>query len=104
MDILPGLGRSFSDKEVASFLGVDVRLVRRFFHSLGGIRLGKKYIFFEEALANAIQRQIRSMDRSGSDQWFEKKASLQDQKRGFGVGRTTKERSVSIVDRHSIIT
>lgn len=104
MNALPGLGRSFSDKDVASFLGVDVRLVRRFAHFLGGIRLGKKYIFFEEALVNAIQRQIGSMDRPGSNQWFEEKASLQDQKRGFGVGRATKERAVSIVDRHSIIT
>lgn len=49
------LGNRLNAKEVASYLGVDKRLVIKHYRELGGVRLGeRRYIFFEKRLVNAV--------------------------------------------------
>jgi hypothetical protein len=56
MDILQEkLGKSLSPQEVADFLQIDIKTVRKYYLHLGGVRLGKSYRFFERRLVNAIQ-------------------------------------------------
>ena len=83
--LFPGLGRSLTDHEVARYLGVDVRLVRKYFARLGGMRLGRKFVFFERSFSDAVQRQVR-LGGSGEGHGPEAQTPLQDQKRGFAVG------------------
>lgn len=45
--LFPGLGRSFSDKEVANYLGVEVRVVRKYFTRLGGLRWAGNSFFLK---------------------------------------------------------
>ena len=83
--LFPGLGRSLTDHEVARYLGVDVRLVRKYFARLGGMRLGRKFVFFERAFSDAVQRQI-GLGGPGEGGRPEAQTPLQDQERGFAVG------------------
>jgi excisionase family DNA binding protein len=49
------LGKTMSAKEVAAYLNVDVKTVRKYYDELGGIRLGRHFRFFEKEVCNAIQ-------------------------------------------------
>ena len=49
------LGRSMSAKQVAAYLKIDVKTARKYYRELGGIRIGRRYLFFEEEVYNAIQ-------------------------------------------------
>jgi AraC-like DNA-binding protein len=56
MDILrEHLGRRLSIEEVADYFGVDIETVRRHYRSIGGIRLGRRILFFENLIIEAIK-------------------------------------------------
>lgn len=58
MEILKDqLGRSMTVKEVAEYLKIDRRTVRKYYLPLGGVRLGRAYRFFERSINDAIQAQ-----------------------------------------------
>ena len=50
------LGKVLSAKDVAEYLGTDVKIVRKNYRELGGIRLGRIYKFFEKEIYNAVQK------------------------------------------------
>ena len=54
--IQENLGRSLSAESVAKYLGLDVKTVRQYYRELGGMRLGRRYLFFERSIVNAIQK------------------------------------------------
>ena len=49
------LGRALRPHELAEFLGVDEKTVRQYYRELGGMRLGRLYVFFEKEVVHAIQ-------------------------------------------------
>ena len=101
--LFPGLGRSLTDHEVARYLGVDVRLVRKYFARLGGMRLGRKYVFFEIGLVNALQAQI-GMDGGSGDERLSQASPVQDQKGGFGLGGANAQAGLAgTTDRHAVL-
>jgi DNA-directed RNA polymerase specialized sigma subunit len=60
------LGRVPRPQELADFLGVDEKRVRQYYVELGGIRLGRLYVFFEQEVINAIQASRRFGQRGGA--------------------------------------
>ena len=101
--MLSRLGPCLSDREVAAILGVGVRLVRKHYLSLGGSRLGRKYIFFERNLINALQSRIW-MDGRGGAEGFSQAASVQDQARSLGLGvADTHVDSAETADKHAVL-
>ena len=101
--VLSRLGSCLSDRQVAAILGVGVRLVRKHYMALGGFRLGRKYVFFEKSLINALQNQIWMDGRSGAER-VSQAASLQDQTRGFGLGVTDAQADFAeTADKHSVL-
>ena len=64
--ILTGLGRSYSDVDVAKMLGVSVQIVRRESKKLGVVRMGRKYVFFEVPLLTALQNMVSFSQASSS--------------------------------------
>ena len=40
------LGKALRVQEIAQYLDVDVKTVRKYYRELGGIRLGRHYKFF----------------------------------------------------------
>lgn len=101
--LFPGLGRSLTDHEVAGYLGVDVRLVRKHFARLGGMRLGRKYVFFEKGVVDALQAQIR-MDGGSGVERISQATSMQDEKRGSCMGGANSQTGFTgISDTHAIL-
>jgi hypothetical protein len=49
------LGRRISTKDLAEYLGLDTETVRRHYIALGGIRLGRRILFFENLIIEAIR-------------------------------------------------
>ena len=49
------LGKVVKAKDVASFLGLDINTVRLHYEDLGGIRLGRRILFFENLIAETIR-------------------------------------------------
>jgi excisionase family DNA binding protein len=54
-----GLGKALRAQEIAQYLDVDVKTVRKYYHELGGIRLGRHYRFFEKEIYYAIQKRTK---------------------------------------------
>ncbi len=60
------LGKALNAKEVAQYLGLDIKTVRKYYHQLGGIRLGRHYRFFGKEIINAISKR-KEMDCSSEE-------------------------------------
>ena len=58
--IQENLGQTLSTKAVAKLLRLDVKTVRQYYRELGGMRLGRRYLFFERSIVNAIQNKNKN--------------------------------------------
>lgn len=111
-DIVEKLGRPMSAQEVAAYLNIDVKTVRKYYKELGGIRIGNRYKFFEMEVCNAVQknRSERRQDtndlyRTSEEKREEDKQTIQDEKRSSDVGVTNEKlvrRRLEQKDRHGI--
>lgn len=79
------LGQALRPQEVAEFLGVDEKTVRQYHKELGGIRLGRLYVFFEMEVLHAIQAK-RQVGCAGEKEREKEGGDLQDGKRSFELG------------------
>ena len=62
------LGKKLTVNDVAEFLGVDKKTVRENYKKLGGMRLGRRYLFFERSIINAVQKETE-MDSPSAEGW-----------------------------------
>lgn len=96
------LGRPLKTKEVASFLGLDVKTVRQYYQQLGGIRLGRHYLFFEREVINAIQKK-RQVGRSSKKKRQEKGEDVSDKKRSHQLGKRNAEKCIQrLAAKHDV--
>jgi hypothetical protein len=98
------LGRCLSTKEVAAFLKLDEKTVRRHYRSLGGMRLGRLFVFFERRLIHAIQEGIKMGSPSAQGRAEEREGIL-DEDRGDGLGVQDAEKvrkRLEREDRHGL--
>ena len=86
--IIGKLGTCISTAQIAELLGLDVKTVRKYYRELGGIRIGRRYKFFEEEVYNAVQeRRIEEqqeencLDRAGDGRRGRGKKSASRQKK-----------------------
>ncbi|VTR71531.1 conserved hypothetical protein [Desulfosarcina cetonica] len=94
---------------LAQYLGLDVKTVRKYHQRLGGIRLGRRFVFFEKELINAVSER-KEMDRpSAKDSrgWpgIQEKQGVLDQEGSQGLGSqdgTKTSRRVGLDDRHGL--
>jgi hypothetical protein len=80
------LGKSMTVKEVADFLCLDVGTVRKYYASLGGVRFGTAYRFFERRIIDAIQTQ-QEMGWASEVQPQKKEKNIQHEKGGNRLGK-----------------
>lgn len=90
------LGKVVKAKDVASFLGLDINTVRLHYEDLGGIRLGRRILFFENLIvetirrkSHAVQEKKEQQDRVGGGSnapGQEVLQGLRQQERGAGMG------------------
>ena len=50
------IGKALSAEEVADYIGCDVKTVRKHYEDLGGMRLGRHYLFFERSIIDAVSK------------------------------------------------
>jgi hypothetical protein len=55
------LGKRLTAKNVASYLELDVSVVRKHYAELGGVRIGRQYLFFENLIVKAIERKTNAI-------------------------------------------
>ena len=79
------LGRALSAKDLAAYLGLDPKTVRKYYRELGGIRLGSRIVFFEKELINAIQKRTK-LDCPDSEGRAETGESVSDESGSNGLG------------------
>jgi excisionase family DNA binding protein len=98
------LGKALRPNEVAEYLGVDIKTVRKYHKELGGIRLGRHYRFFEKEIFNAIQKR-REMDSSSEKGWEEAEQGVFNEEGSHRVGSINAaktRRRLDREDRHDI--
>jgi hypothetical protein len=79
------LGQPMTAKQVAAYLKIDVKTARKYYRELGGIRIGRRYLFFEEEVYNAIQT-WNEVCRTDEEERKEERESLQEQKSSSSLG------------------
>jgi hypothetical protein len=62
------LGKRLTAQEVAEYLVVDAETVRRYYSSLGGIRLGRLILFFENLIIQAIKENSHALQEEEKEQ------------------------------------
>jgi len=98
------LGKRMTVKEVAELLNVDVKTVRANYYKLGGMRLGRQYVFFERRLNNAIQEGTE-MDCPSSERGAQTGEGIFDEEGSVDVGSQNEAKTrqrVEQEDRHSL--
>ena len=72
-------------EEVAVRMKMNVKKVRSMYKELGGMRLGRNYVFFERSVKNAIQErtEVGSPSAEGREATGE---GVSDQEAGIGMG------------------
>jgi cystathionine beta-lyase family protein involved in aluminum resistance len=84
-ELIETLGKRLTVPEVAKYLGVDAETVRRYYQDLGGIRLGRLILFFENLMidtikenSHAIQKKEKGQNRMDSRCDAQREEVLQD--------------------------
>jgi hypothetical protein len=99
------LGRTLTSAELAQFLGVDVKTIRLYYPLLGGIRLGRRILFFEKEVIDAIQKRAKMGGPSEIERQEEGKG-LPQQEGSHSLGKPGKAKTradLAREDRHGII-
>jgi transcription initiation factor TFIIIB Brf1 subunit/transcription initiation factor TFIIB len=107
-ELKDSLGKRLTSQEVADYLGVDVETVRRYYQYLGGIRLGRLILFFENLMIDAIKEtrdaiQEKEKEQGGVDSRCDARGEkvlwdIQHQKRGDCLGVGNKKKSLGKSD------
>ncbi|MGL1931386.1 MAG: hypothetical protein OCC45_06450 [Desulfotalea sp.] len=102
------LGKSLTAKQISELMGLSVTTVRLNYQSLGGFRVGSRYVFFEKRLVDAVLEQTtRSLDRSSSPFGAKIPEDLSQKIRSKAVGSRNKkgfEKKKIITDGHNLLT
>ena len=109
------LGKPLRATDIASWLGVDIDFVRKYYRELGGVRLGNsqrgRLLFFEKHVIDAIRRMNNAQQGNQTGQGEvacldnerrqEEAEAIQHQKESSGMGgKRTKRRLVE--DKYGI--
>jgi hypothetical protein len=84
------LGKRLTRQELSSLLGLNYKTICKHYQELGGIRIGNRYIFFEQKVIDAIQQGI-AMDRAGAEAGAEDREGILDKEGGSRLGVETEE-------------
>ena len=99
------LGRAMRTREVAEYLGFDEKTVIKYYAELGGIRLGRLYLFFEKEFINAIQKRTK-MGGPSEEERQEKGEEIRHEEGGTGLGGGAKKltrRELAARDHHGLL-
>ena len=99
------LGRVLRVGDLACYLGLDEKTVRLYYRELGGVRLGRRILFFEKEVINAVQKRSK-MGSPSESQWEEEGEDLPEQERGNSLGKRKpikSRRDMVGEDKHGVL-
>jgi hypothetical protein len=99
------LGQVLRPGDMARYLGLDEKTIRQYYQVLGGIRLGRRILFFEKEVINAVQKRSK-MGSPSENQQEEKGKDLPEQERGNSMGKRDSVKSrgdMAGEDKHGIL-
>ncbi|MEI6608784.1 MAG: hypothetical protein WCO53_03460 [Deltaproteobacteria bacterium] len=99
------LGRVLRPSDMADYLGLDEKTVRLYYPQLGGIRLGRRILFFEKEVINAIQKRSK-MGSPSESKWQEEGKSVPKQEGCDNMGKRESVKSrgdMAREDKHGVI-
>ena len=99
------LGRVLRPEDMARYLGLDVKTVRAYYASLGGVRLGRRILFFEKEVINAIQKRSK-MGGPSENQREAEGEGLPKQEGSHNMGKQCPRKSrrdMAREDKHGIL-
>jgi hypothetical protein len=99
------LGRALTSAELARFFGVDVKTIRLYYPLLGGIRLGRRILFFEKEVVNAVQKRSK-MGSPSESEWEEEGKNLPEQEGCSRMGKrepVKSRRDMAGEDKHGVL-
>lgn len=99
------LGRVLRPADMAEYLGLDEKTVRLYHSSLGGIRLGRRILFFEKEVIDAIQKRSK-MGSPSESEWKEEGKNLPKQEGSSSVGKRESFKSrgdLAREDKHGVL-
>jgi transcription initiation factor TFIIIB Brf1 subunit/transcription initiation factor TFIIB len=99
------LGQPLTSKQLAKYLGVDEKTIRKYYRCLGGIRLGRLYLFFERSVINAIQKGTE-MDSPSKERGDAETEEILGEERSSGMGNRAKKtprKRLEKEDRHALL-
>jgi hypothetical protein len=107
MDIsIDELGKALTAADVAAYLGLDIKTVRKYYRQLGGIRIGRRLRFFEKEVYNAIQKR-NEIYRTIEEERTKEGENIPDEEGRISVG----SRDAAVVgrrmvreDKHGLLT
>ena len=94
-----------SAKELANHLRLDVKTVRKHYSKLGGMRLGRQYLFFERSVVNAIQERTE-MDCPSAEGGAETGEGISNEEGSVDVGSQNEAKArqrMEQEDRHDLL-
>ncbi len=98
------LGKRLTVNDVAKFLGIDKKTVRENYNKLGGMRLGRLYLFFERSVIDALQKETE-MDSPSAEGWEKTGEGVSGEEGSSGVGIQDAEKTrqrLEQEDRHGL--
>jgi len=99
------LGEVLTAKDISQYFGLDEKTVRLYHRDLGGIRLGRRILFFEKEVINAVQKRSKMGSPSESKREEEGKA-LPEQEGGSSMGKRKSVKSrgdMAREDKHGVL-
>ena len=104
-DLNEKLGKVLKPKDLAVYMGLDEKMIRQYYHELGGIRLGRRILFFEKEVINAVQKRSK-MGSPSESQREEEGKDLPEQERGNSLGKRKPVKSrgdMAREDKHRVL-
>jgi hypothetical protein len=98
------LGKALSAEKVADYIGCDVKTVRKHYEELGGMRLGRHYLFFERSIIDAVSKRTK-MECPGAEGREASGEGLLDEEGGAVLGSQDEAKArkrLEREDRHGL--
>lgn len=99
------LGRVLRADDMAHYLGLDEKTIRQYYRELGGIRLGRRILFFEKEVINAVQTRSK-MGSPSENQRQEEGKDLPEQEGSIILGKRKPIKSrgdMAGEDKHGVL-
>ena len=95
------LGKSLTAEEVAVLFKMNVKKVRSMYKELGGMRLGRTYVFFERSVKDAIQKRTE-VDSPSEERREATGEGVSNQEAGIAVGKQDAAKTRKRLEREDL--